>query len=225
MSEKIRDLWEQRKLLLKANYLDVKLNFLCERKPVNENSGGMDAHLILFGTRLHTNKPILIAWISIVFILGRNRFYYSKTDCLGWDLERRRISLDTYDFECKNILCRIGRSYLQEQSSPLIFLETLWSCHGESRKWKFEKIVTLFRGRMTEKNVYHTKYADWYRQSVAAYHSPFATLYWVSNKVALKVVCKGVWCLYNRRNSTWLLVDIATSLRRKGIFMIASVLH
>ena len=31
--------------------------------------------------------------------------------------------------------------------------------------------------------------------------------------------------LYNRRNSTWLLVDIATSLRRKGIFMIASVLH
>ena len=104
-------------------------------------------------------------------------------------------------------------------------LETLWSCHGESRKWKFEKIVTLFRGRMTEKNVYHTKYADWYRQSVAAYHSPFATLYWVSNKVALKVVCKGVWCLYNRRNSTWLLVDIATSLRRKGIFMIASVLH
>ena len=144
MSEKIRDLWEQRKLLLKANYLEVKLNFLCERKPVNENSCGMDAHLILFGTRLHTNKPILIAWISIVFILGRNRFYYSKTDCLGWDLERRRISLDTYDFECKNFKCRIGRSYLQEQSLPLLFLEILWSCHGESRKWKFEKIVTLF---------------------------------------------------------------------------------
>ena len=27
-------------------------------------------------------------------------------------------------------------------------------------------------------------------------------------KVAFKVVCKGVWCLYNRQNSTWLLVDI-----------------
>ena len=27
-SEKIRDLWEQRKLLLEANYLDVKLDFL-----------------------------------------------------------------------------------------------------------------------------------------------------------------------------------------------------
>ena len=93
------------------------------------------------------------------------------------------------------------------------------------------------------------------------------------NKVAFKVVCIGVRCLYNRQNNTWLLVDIGllfsisherahwtrdilswsleeklhwyniahgvnsilsiqlwqsvtyTSLRRKGIFMIASVLH
>ena len=121
MSEKIRDLWEQRKLLLKANYLDVKLNFLCERKPVNEN-WGMDTHFNLFGTRLHTNKPILILWISIVFILGRNRFYYSKTDCLGWDLERRRISLDTYDFECKNIQCRIGESCLQQKKKFTVII-------------------------------------------------------------------------------------------------------
>ena len=77
----------------------------------------------------------------------------------------------------------------------LLFLETIWSCHDESRKWKFEKIVTLFRGRMTEKNIYHTKYADWYRQSVAAYHSPFATLHWVGNKVALKVKASGVYII------------------------------
>ena len=31
-------------------------------------------------------------------------------------------------------------------------------------------------------------------------------------KVAFKVVCKGVWCLYNRQNSTWLLVDIGLLL-------------
>ena len=93
------------------------------------------------------------------------------------------------------------------------------------QKMKIWENRNAFSWKDDWKNVYHTKYADWYRQSVAAYHSPFATLYWVSNKVALKVVCKGVWCLYNRRNSTWLLVDIATSLRKRGIFMIASVLH
>ena len=53
------------------------------------------------------------------------------------------ISLDTYAFDCKNIKCRIGGSYLQEKSLPLLFLETLWSCHGESGKWKFERTVTL----------------------------------------------------------------------------------
>ena len=53
------------------------------------------------------------------------------------------ISLDTYAFDCKNIKCRIGGSYLQEKSLPLLFLETSWSCHGESGKWKFERTVTL----------------------------------------------------------------------------------
>ena len=33
------------------------------------------------------------------------------------------ISLDTYAFDCKNIKCRIGGSYLQEKSLPLLFLE------------------------------------------------------------------------------------------------------
>ena len=84
MQQKSSDLWEQRKLSVKAKYLDVTLNFFtCKRKTVNENIWDMDAHLILFGNRLHTDKPIWILWISIVFILERNRFYYSKTDCIG----------------------------------------------------------------------------------------------------------------------------------------------
>ena len=84
MQQKSSDLWEQRKLSVKAKYLDVTLNFFtCKRKTVNENNWHMDAHLILFGTRLHTDKPIWILWISIVFILERNRFYYSRTDCNG----------------------------------------------------------------------------------------------------------------------------------------------
>ena len=120
-SEKIRDLWEQRKLLLKANYLDVKLNFLYERKPVNENSCGMDAHLILFGTRLHTNKPILIVWISIVFILGRNRFYYSKTDYLGMKSRTPPDFTGHLRFWKKKYLVQNWREFLQEKSSPLLF--------------------------------------------------------------------------------------------------------
>ena len=53
-----------------------------------------------------------------------------------------------------SLRCRIGGSYLQEKSLPLLFLETLWSCHGESGKWKFERTVTLM-GRWPKTNVYH----------------------------------------------------------------------
>ena len=60
----------------------------------------------------------------------------------------------TYAFDCKNIKCRIGGSYLQEKSLPLLYLETLWSCHGEIGKWKFERTVTLM-GRWPKTNVYH----------------------------------------------------------------------
>ena len=144
MQQKGSDLWEQKKLSVKAKYLDVTLNFFtCKRKRVNESNWHMDAHFILFGNRLHTDKPIWTLWISTVFILERNRFYYSKLIVSGWDLERHWISLDTYAFDCKNISCRIGGSYLQEKGLPLLFLETLWSCHGESGKRKFERTVTL----------------------------------------------------------------------------------
>ena len=49
-------------------------------------------------------------------------------------------------------------------------------CHGESGKWKFERTVTL-KGRWPKTNVYHIKYADWYRQSAAGRHPLFAPLY------------------------------------------------
>ena len=64
------------------------------------------------------------------------------------------ISLDTYAFECWNIKAELAGIYLQEKSLPLLFLETLWSCHGESGKWKFERTVTLM-GRWPKTNVYH----------------------------------------------------------------------
>ena len=64
------------------------------------------------------------------------------------------ISLDAYAFDCRNIKCRIGGSYLQEKSLSLLYLETLWSCHGEIGKWKFERTVTLME-RWPKTNVYH----------------------------------------------------------------------
>ena len=64
------------------------------------------------------------------------------------------ISLDTYTFDRKSFQCRIGGSYLQEKSLPLLFLGTLWSCHGEIGKWKCERTVTLM-GRWPKTNVYH----------------------------------------------------------------------
>ena len=45
MQQKRSDLWEQRKLSVKAKYLDVTLNFFtCKWKTVNENNWDMDAH-------------------------------------------------------------------------------------------------------------------------------------------------------------------------------------
>ena len=157
-------MYEQRKLSLIAKYLDVTLNFFtCERKSVNENSWGTDVHLILFGTRLHTNKTILILWISIVVILGRNRFYYSKTDCIGMG-SRAPLNFTGHlrVLTAKILSAELAGVFLQEISLPFLFLETLWSRN---------------HGNMTKKNVYCIKYADWWRQSVTARHSPLATLY------------------------------------------------
>ena len=87
------------------------------------------------------------------------------------------ISLDAYAFDCRNIKCRIGGSYLQEKSLPLLYLETLWSCHGEIGKWKFERTVTLM-GRWPKTNVYHIERG----------------IYWVDH---LKRNCIGT--IYNSR--------------------------
>ena len=87
---------------------------------MNENNWGMDAHFNLFGTRLHTNKPILILWISIVFILGRNRFYYSKTDCIRAPLNftgHLRFWLQ------KNVAQNWRELFTEKKSSPLLFFK------------------------------------------------------------------------------------------------------
>ena len=165
-----------------------------------------------------------------------------------------------------------------KKSSPLLYLETL-------SRWKWKMKIwenCNAKGKMTENKCLSYKIC-WLVSPIRCWTSPAfrATLlgWWMNgkfsflNKVAFKVACKGVWCLYNRQNSTWLLVDIGlllsisherahwtrdisswsleeklhrynithgvnsslsillwqsvtcTSLRRKGIFLIASVLH
>ena len=98
--------------------------------------------------RCHIRKEQILLFQNWLY---RNEIY-SATE-FHWTLTR---------FDCKNIKCRVGGSYLQEISLPFLFLETLWSRN---------------HGNMTKKNVYCIKYADWWRQSVTARHSPLATLY------------------------------------------------
>ena len=57
-------------------------------------------------------------------------------------------------FWLQKFKCWIGKSYLQEKTLPLLFLETLWSFHGESGKRNFERTVTLM-GIWPKTNVYY----------------------------------------------------------------------
>lgn len=49
------------------------------------NFSKFGVRLILLGARLRTNKTIfLILQINIILMFGENRFYHSKTDCIGF---------------------------------------------------------------------------------------------------------------------------------------------
>ena len=48
------------------------------------NINNIDVRLIFLRTRLRTNKTkFLIMQIKIILIIGENRFYHSKPDCIG----------------------------------------------------------------------------------------------------------------------------------------------
>ena len=195
-------------------WCNTKIFFTCERTPVNENNWGMDAHFNLFGTQLHTHKPILILWISIVFILGRNRFYYSKIDCIGMK------SWAPLDFTGhlrfwlqKYLVQNLRELFTVRKSSPLLFLQTL-------SRWKWKMNIwenCNAKGKMTKNKCLSYK-IRWLVSPISCWTSPAfrATLlgWWMNgkfsflNKVAFQFVCKCLWCLYNKQNNTWLLVDM-----------------
>ena len=174
----------------------------------------MDTHFNLFGTRLHTNKPILILWISIVFILGRNRFYYSKTDCIWMRFRAPMNFTEHLRFWLQKYLVQNWRElFTVKKSSPLLFLETL-----SRSEWKMEIWENCnAKGKMTKNKCLSHK-IRWLVSLISCWTSPAfrATLlgWWMNgkfsflNKVAFQVVCKCLWCLYNKQNNTWLLVHM-----------------
>ena len=184
----------------------------------------MVTHFNLLGTRLHTNKPILILWISIVFILGRNRFYYSKTDCIGMRFSAPTNFTEHLRFRLQKYLVQNWRElFTVKKSSPLLFLETLsrsdTECHGVSRsEWKMKIWENCnAKGKMTKNKCLSHK-IRWLVSLISCWTAPAfrATLlgWWMNgkfsilNKVAFQVVCKCLWCLYNKQNNTWLLVHM-----------------
>ena len=108
----------------------------------------------------------------------------------------------------QNIKCRIGRSYLQEKSSPLLFLETLWSCHGEIGKWKCERTVTLM-GRWPKTNVYHIEQGIYRVDHLKRNWILYNITHGVNSSLSIQL-WQGIRC---------------PALRRTGVLRIASVLH
>ena len=174
----------------------------------------MDTHFNLFGTRLHTNKPILILWISIVFILGRNRFYYSKTDCIGMRFRAPTNFTEHLRFWLQKYLVQNWRElFTVKKSSPLLFLETLSRSEWKMKIWE----NCNAKGKMTKNKCLSHK-IRWLVSLISCWTSPafrVTLLGWWMNgkfsilkKVAFQVVCKCLWCLYNKQNNTWLLVHM-----------------
>ena len=209
MQQKRSDLWEQRKLSVKAKYLDVTLNFFtCKRKTVNENNWDMDAHLILFGTRLHTDKPIWILWISIVFILERNRFYYSKTDCIGM---RSRAPLNFTGhlrFWLQKYFVQNWRELFTRKKFTAIIFRNFMKLSRWKRKMKIWENCNA-NGKMTK-----NKCVSYWSRDISSW-SLEEKLHWYNIIHGMNLSLSiQLW-----QSVTW------PALRRKGILRIESVLH
>ena len=103
--------------------------------------------------------------------------------------------------------------YSKKKSSPLLFLETL-----SRSEWKMKIWENCNTTRKMTKNKCLSHKIRWLVSLISCWTSPAfrATLlgWWMNgkfsilNKVAFQVVCKCLWCLYNKQNNTWLLVDM-----------------
>ena len=131
-----------------------------------------------------------------------------------WNPERHWISLDTYAFGCKIFSAELARVvYSKKKSSSLLFSETL-------SRWKWKMKIwenCNAKGKMTKNKCLSYK-IRWLVSPISYWTSPAfrATLlgWWMNgkfsllNKVAFQVVCKCLWCLYNKQNNTWLLIHM-----------------
>ena len=64
----------------------------------------------------------------------------------------------------------------EEIISPLLFLATLWSCHGKRGIWNIEKIVTLFSWNDDKKEFVLQAALIYIANQLLTRHSPSAPL-------------------------------------------------
>ena len=109
--------------------------------------------------------------------------------------------------------------YSKKKFTVIIFRNVVTEWHGVSRnEWKMKIWENCnAKGKMTKNKCLSHK-IRWLVSLISCWTSPAfrATLlgWWMNgkfsilNKVAFQVVCKCLWCLYNKQNNTWLLVHM-----------------
>ena len=122
---------------------------------------------------------------------------------------RRTLTLLT----AKIFSAELARVVYSNKKSPLLFLETLSRSEWKMKIWE----NCNAKGKMTKNKCLSYK-IRWLVSPISCWTSPAfrATLlgWWMNgkfsflNKVAFQFVCRCLWCLYNKQNNTWLLVDM-----------------
>ena len=214
-SRKISVHWEQRKLSLIAKYLDVTLNFLYMWEKANE------------WKQLRDGCPFQLVRDSTTYeqthldFVNKHRFHIRKEQIsllknwLYWVRSSAPLNFTGHlRFWLQKYLVQNWRELLTvKKISPLLFLKTL-------SRWKWKMKIwenCNAKGKMTKNKCLSYK-IRWLVSPISCWTSPAfrATLlgWWMNgkfsflNKVAFQFVCKCLWCLYNKQNNTWLLVDM-----------------
>ena len=79
---------------------------------------------------------------------------YWTRDISSWSLEEKLHWYNITHGVNSSLLIQSWQELFIRKKLSVIILDTLWSCHGESGRWKFERTVTLM-GRWPKTNVYH----------------------------------------------------------------------
>ena len=158
---------EQKNLSHKRKNFDITQNHLFVREALSEWIRKMGVLLIFFGTQLSVKKSIL--QISITFNC-------SKSNRIGMRYIASSYLTGCFFFHFWLYISQVQNWREEEISSPLLFLATLWSCHGKSGIWNIEKIVTLFLWKDDKKTFVLWAALIYIANQLLTRHSPSAPL-------------------------------------------------